>query len=435
MVILYHGTSSCFVRDIIKNGLGVSKIGGKYAEIRTILSKYINPNILTDEFFDKYSRFIRCFTRMDLRETQSKEGVGPFGVIEDKSSPNGARYRAAPGYAKTTTKSGAGEFEREIISFLNSIQQRLDGLEKTDNDSTEYKDFLNLLKNYAKPEYIKPDGNLNFYTSGNYETDFPILIKIEVPDSEIALYRTDDARTKKTIKPEQIVGIAFLPPFDYGEFFDNPVPDLNFLSKEEFLKELNKREGKHHWNESFEIKKLDGSTRYMFLFPTNNIACVQQFGSDGIYMSDFFARKGHINRGKIAEKSYKHGKPYECKFYNNWKLTAKVMFKSGKPAECSFFDGRGNLLGKDEFFIGKDGKYHLIATGSNKLTKQQMFILNYEKQPQKMSDKVKTAFIEEKKEEIKSRLKDVTSILARGVESRKKAQSVFNTHKSSEKVE
>ena len=40
-----------------------------------------------------------------------------------------------------------------------------------------------------------------------------------------------------------------------------------------------------------------------------------------------------------------------------------------------------------------------------------MFILDYEKQPQKMSDKSKAAYIQEKKEEIKSRLKTRVSIL------------------------
>ena len=64
-----------------------------------------------------------------------------------------------------------------------------------------------------------------------------------------------------------------------------------------------------------------------------------------------------------------------------------------------------------------------------------MFILNYEKQPQKMSDKARTAYIKEKKEEIRSRLKDGTDILKKGIVSKEKAQSVFDTHKSVERVE
>lgn len=436
MAILYHGTSSRFIRDIIKNGLGVENTG-KYAEIRNILSRYINPNILTDEFFDKYAEFIGSgtFSSINLRKSQLEEGTGPFGVFEN-DRPGSARYHAAPEYAKATTSWGAGEFEYGIVKFLNTIQQKSDGLERTDNGSTEYKNFLNLLKNHAKPEYITPDGNLNFYTDGNYETDFPILIKIDVPDSEIAGNYADDARTKKAIKPEQVVGIAFLPPFYYdGLFdFDRLVPDLKFLSKEEFLKELNKREGKRHWNEPFEIKDKKGNTSYMFLFPTDDIACVQEFFSGELGYSYFWARKGHINKGKIAKKSYEYGKAYICEFYNNESLTARVMFKSGKPDKCIFFNEHGDFCGEDKFVVGEDGKYHLVLW-HNKLTKKQMFVLNYEKQPQKMSDKARTAYIKEKKEEIKSRLKDGAGILEKRIVSKENAQSVFDAHKSVERVE
>ena len=52
----------------------------------------------------------------------------------------------------------------------------------------------------AKAKYINHGGNLSFYTDGNYETDFPILIKIEVSDSEIARGKADDARTRNVVK-------------------------------------------------------------------------------------------------------------------------------------------------------------------------------------------------------------------------------------------
>lgn len=432
MAILYHGTSSRFIRNIIENGLGVLESNGKYAELRSILSKYINPNVLTDEFFDKYSGFIDSgsFSSINIRKIQSKEGVGPFGVFYNNFW-GAAKYHAAPEYAKATTSWGAGEFEYGVVKFLNTVQQKLDDLSKTDNYSHDYKDFLNILKNNAKAKYINHGGNLSFYTDGNYETDFPILIKIEVSDSEIAIGKADDARTRNVVKPEQIVGVAFLPPFYYDELnsFNNLVPDLKFLSKEEFLRELNRREGKRHWNEPFEIKDRAGNTAYMFLFPTDDIACVQEFVSGEIYNSYFFARMGHINKGKIAEKRYEHGKPYECEFYNKGELTKRVMFKRGKPAECVFFDEQGDFLNTDEFFIGQDEKYRLVCC-PNKLTKQQMFILGYEKQPQKMSDKAKTAYIKEKKEEITSRLKDGKSILTKRVASREKTKQMFYTHKS-----
>ena len=71
---------------------------------------------------------------------------------------------------------------------------------------------------------------------------------------------------------------------------------------------------------------------------------------------------------------------------------------------------------------------------SNKLNKKQMFILNYEKQPQKMSDKAKTAYIEEKKKEIKSRLKDGAGVLTKRTMSREKTELMFCAYKSAGKV-
>ena len=437
MATLYHGTSSRFISNIIKNGLGVLDTVGKYAEIRNILSKYIKPDILTDEFFDKYAGFIDSGTvsTIGLRNIQSIEGKGPFAVIEDNSIFGDTKYSVAPEYAKATTDWGAGEFEYGIVRFLNTIQQRLNYLESNDNNSPDYRKFLKLLKDNAKLKYISSDGNLNFYTDGNYETDFPILIKIEVADNEIANRYTIDARTKNVVTPEQIKGIAFLPPFYYRgtSSLDVIVPDLKFLSKEEFLRELSRREGKRHWNETFETKDKDGNTKYMFLFPTYDIACVQNFVDGDIYKSSFFDRAGHINKGKIAEKHYKHGKPCECVFYENGGITKRVIFENGKPAECIFFNEQGVFLDKDEFFIGKDGKYHL-AVWPNKLTKKQMFILNYEKQPQKMSDKAKTAYIEEKKKEIKSRLKDGAGVLTKRTMSREKTELMFGAYKSAGKV-
>ena len=428
MAILYHGTSSCFINDIVSNGLGVVKNTGKYAEIKDILSKYINSDILTDEFFDKYFQFIESgsFSKVDIRQLQAQDGLGPFGVFYN-SFWGDTPYYAAPEYAKATTCWGAGEFEFGIINFLNTIEQRIDNLENQDKNSQDYKDFLNLLKNNAKSKYVNPDGTLNFYTEGNYKNDFPILLKINVPDNEIAKWDADDARTKTTIKPEQIESIAFLPPFYYDDFssFDRFVPDLNFLSKEEFLKELKKRENKRHWNESFEIKDRRGNTKYMFLFPTKDIACVQVFVSGELHHSYFYARKEHLNKGKIAEKFYNNGKVYQCKFLNDSELIARVLFKDNKPNLCEFFY-QGNIVDKKRFVIGKDGIYKLLGVHGKGLTKQQMFILEYEKQPQKISDKAKAGYIKAKKAEIKARLQNRIDTLIKDVEFDKKIKTVLN---------
>lgn len=83
MAVLYHGTSSLFAQDIIKNGLGIVQSDNKYDEIRYILSKYINPQILTDEFFDKYAQYISSgsYSSINIRESQREAGNGPFGVF------------------------------------------------------------------------------------------------------------------------------------------------------------------------------------------------------------------------------------------------------------------------------------------------------------------------------------------------------------------
>ena len=109
------------------------------------------------------------------------------------------------------------------------------------------------------------------------------------------------------------------------------------------------------------------------------------------------------------------------------------MFKDGKPASCAFFNERGEFSGQDYFVTGKDGKYHLELM-SNKLNKKQMFILDYEKQPQKMSDKSRAAYIQEKKEEIKSRLKDGAGVLTKRTMSREKTELMFGAYKSAGKV-
>ena len=48
---LYRGVSSIGIEDILENGIHPYKT--KYDEARAILSKYINPEILTDEFLER----------------------------------------------------------------------------------------------------------------------------------------------------------------------------------------------------------------------------------------------------------------------------------------------------------------------------------------------------------------------------------------------
>lgn len=152
MVVLYHGTSSHFAKDIIANGLGTSKSDNQYAEIRYILSKYLTPSLLTDEFFDSYSKYIDSgtYSSINIRQNQGYEGNGPFGALY--SSYNDARYHSAASYAKSTTSWGAGEFEHGIVKFLNSVPKKLADIKNNPDSSCppEYKEFLELIINNAQ---------------------------------------------------------------------------------------------------------------------------------------------------------------------------------------------------------------------------------------------------------------------------------------------
>ena len=392
MAVLYHGTSSLFAQDIIKNGLGIVQSDNKYDEIRYILSKYINPQILTDEFFDKYAQYISSgsYSSINIRESQREAGNGPFGVFYSNYSET--PYHAAASYAKSTTSFGAGEFEYGIIKFLNTISEKLENTKSNPNFTPpEYQKFLELLINNTRPQYITPEGKLNFYTDGNYEKDFPILLRIEIPDDQVYRKWDDDARIKETVKPENITGIAFLPSFNYNELypFDRYTPQLKFFSKELFLEELSKRQGKRHWCEPFEVLDTRSQkTSILFTFPTNDIACAQNYFNGNIDKAVFYARKEHLNKGKIAEKNYKNGLPYQCEFFENGELTARVLYKDRKPNKFVSFNGK-------------------------KLNPKQLFILKYEKQAQNISTESLTAHIEQRKKEIRERLsktKDITSI-------------------------
>lgn len=70
-----------------------------------------------------------------------------------------------------------------------------------------------------------------------------------------------------------------------------------------FLEELSKRQGKRHWCEPFEVLDTRSQkTSILFTFPTNDIACAQNYFNGNIDKAVFYARKEHLNKGKIAEK-------------------------------------------------------------------------------------------------------------------------------------
>lgn len=408
MTTLYHGTSSRFVRDILEKGLGALSGEGKYAEIRTIMSKYVEPSVLTDEFFDKYSQFIasKSFSKVDIRESQAKDGNGPFGVFYDVC--NETHYRAAPSYAKSTTSWGGGEFEYGVVEFLNTVSSQLDNASERKHNSPEYKEFLELIKNNAKPEFVDNDGKLKFSTAGNYQDDFPIMLKMEVPAEEVVRKIADDARIRGVVKPEWIKGIAFVPPFYVHNEIDRLTPELKFMEPKEFLEELGRREGKRHWLEPFEVKEVnldafleihktgklkdmniedvakcfekDTNTKVMISFPKEDIACIEEFRKGKHDKTSFYSRKEHINEGKIAEMYYEDGV-----------LSKGVFFEGGKPVGAVIYD---------------EGKAYVYTANKSPLTEKQKFMLEYKN----MSDLEIKAHIQKRKEELKKRRREKTRL-------------------------
>lgn len=411
MVVLYHGTSSLFAKDIIENGLGIVHNGSEYFELKHILSKYIDSKILTDSFFQKYSKYIESdsYSTFAIRQGQKSYGYGVFAVAYNDRSIE--HYHAAPEYAKTTTKFGGGEFEAGIVRFLNDIPKKLEKIKKGDNVANlEYKDFLELLINNALPKYKDASGNLYFHTEGNYEIDFPILIRFEVPEDKISGKFLDDLRVKYVIKPESITGIAFLPPFDYeGVFMNRYTNDLKFFTKDQFLKELEKRKTKRHWCEQFEVvDEKSGKTKFLFSFPTNDLACVQEYECGELERAVFYERIGHVNKGKIAEKEYKNGLPYVCDFFEKNELIGRALYKNGKLDEVITFKGKKHI-------------------------KNQNIVIEYERRPQNLSCEYENSRIQLKKKEIRERLTKAKGVVSEAMIAEKIASQRFSAGVSKEK--
>ena len=53
-IILYHGTSTKDIEKVLEIGYPAAKGNSKYDEVIPIMSKYIRPEILTPDFFERY---------------------------------------------------------------------------------------------------------------------------------------------------------------------------------------------------------------------------------------------------------------------------------------------------------------------------------------------------------------------------------------------
>lgn len=411
MVVLYHGTSSRFIEDILKNGLGRVENTGKWSEVRQILSKYlINPEILTDEFFEKYWKFISFGS--GFREEQAKDGDGPFGVVYNEIGPD--KYFSAPAYAKFATNRGVGQFEESIIHYLNTIDHGgiwYIGALLEDLDRSY--EVQKILKENINPKYIDSDGKLYVYKDDDYKQDLPILLRFEVPDEDIVIKEDRELRVKNAVKPEQITGIAFLPPFRYnpdrvtqGEEnrnFDKFVPDQTFLSKEKFLNELKKRQKQQSELNAFDVKDNDGNMLFMFSFPTENTACAQKYENGQISRAYFYERDGHLNDGLIAKKIYENGQPTKCEFFHaeyGWVL-ASVSYENGKPVECEFFGKK-----QEKLPIKKaNSVLRIFSKSGNRLTSEQLLILEYEKQQTSAKKKSFAQYIDQARQQVQKKIK------------------------------
>lgn len=418
MVVLYHGTSSRFIEDILKNGLGHVENTGKWSEVRQILSKYIiNPEILTDEFFEKYWKFISFGS--GFREEQAKDGDGPFGVVYNEIGPD--KYFSAPVYAKFATNHGVGEFEESIIHYLNTIDHGgIWYIGASSEDLHLSYECTAILKENIKPKYIDSDGNLYVYKDDSYKTDLPILLRFEVPDEDIVIKEDRELRVKNAVKPEQITGIVFLPPFRFDtdwhlsddnedRRFDKFIPDQKFLSKEEFFKELKKRQKQQSELNAFDVKDNDGNLLFMFSFPTENIACAQKYKNGQISCAYFYARDGHLNNGLIARKVYENGQPIRCDFFNprNCYGTARVLYQNGKPNTCQFVYPNGywdKVL--EELPIKKaNSVLRIFSKSGNRLTSEQLLILEYEKKSTPEKKRSFAKYIDQARKQMQTKMK------------------------------
>ncbi|MBE6445956.1 MAG: hypothetical protein E7021_00910 [Alphaproteobacteria bacterium] len=263
---LYRGVSSIGIEDILENGIHPYKT--KYDEARAILSKYINPEILTDEFLEQNQDNIgHSFGNLGFRFRQFQKDGGVFCTIMEQYSdeeyrshdldPESQRefdkqtrlsaINGAMEYAYRTAKSFP-EYEWYIVDDLNSLgNQNLLELEeqietayaagKLNGEALEaqYKRLecrKKILEN-IKPEYKDKNNNVRIDSpKGSY----PIVLQINGNDRNFSYQNGGEVRLVGDLMPEDITGVAFAP----EKMDELPI----FVSKKEFLKQLEQRKEK-----------------------------------------------------------------------------------------------------------------------------------------------------------------------------------------------
>ena len=287
---LYTGISSKGIQSILKNGIPAFR--NKYDEARSVLSKYINPEILTDEFLETNKEYIGW---LRYRFSQFQEGAGIFCTKEEKLSPEELNERLAQahdlilkkGLSETETKnledslkrtlkrqeetplhdailyaqSSANdlpEYERYIVSDLKTLKENIVELEEKletlsilgHSKSLITKDIEQrlacrkiLLKN-LKPEYKDKNGNVKI---SKEKGNFPIILQIK-GNLPLCFENEQEVRIQGDLKPDDITGVAFVP--------DKPNEKPLFLPKEEFLKQLQQKQETNSIKQTASIKSF-----------------------------------------------------------------------------------------------------------------------------------------------------------------------------------
>ncbi len=325
-MFFYHGTSSAFAENIIKDGFKFADVSNPFSEFREAFSLYINPEILTNDFFEKYSSFIDLGTvssfRLRTSQLTEAKAAGPFVCALNIAEI--MPYGPAPEYAHSVTNNCAGELELGVIKYLNQIDQNLNRMDI----SSEELELLRLLKNNAKESFIDDDGKLNFTNPKSEEINFPILFKIKASHEDIAGYGID-MRIKNEVKPEDIVGIAFVPEFD-----TRSVPVLNFLSKDEFLSELKAKKEKQVKTQSYVLRNpLSQEISYSLDFLENNHVLETNYTDEKPSKSSLYKQEQGKDKELICEKSYRDGKLHECILNNIDNKSYTLTFNQNEELE------------------------------------------------------------------------------------------------------
>ena len=262
---LYRGVSSEGIEKILTEG--ITPYETKYDEARSVLSKYVNPDILTDDFLEENKDFIGTeFGLLSYRFGQFTNGGGLFYTKAEHFSDEELegnefikkaierRNLTSLGNVARYARSAATEFpeyERYIVRYLNSLsyeELNTKGMEcktarvgvstvppiteeELQKKEKELRCYAQILTN-MKSEYVR-DGQVKISPPAN---NYPVILRVNGNNKKQIYDDNVQVRIVGALRPEEITGVAFAP--------ENPSDRPVFLTKEEFLKQLQERKEK-----------------------------------------------------------------------------------------------------------------------------------------------------------------------------------------------